>query len=418
LPGQKSSLLRLITLLIPVFLLTVGCNPALKITGLDISSLYTGKSENSLKARQIYHLSDSLSVITTEIPSGLILPDPFTRKIRETGTLHYEVIGGGERIALTDSATFSIADTLPGKGLIMHTWTFTAPAGKDYFVKATYSVPGIADRLLLLESFSKISHECQSWYRFQNTDGEFIRGNRTSYPQPLRLVTTDTSNRTLTVLAYFREFGTPPPPFTDEVRPRFNYTPDSTFELRIANGISDYFTPNRQGMYCFSANAGSPKGPSFYFCTAGFPKVTQHSQMREALRYLTSAKEFQQLKAYSIPKVAVDSFWIANAGRPDLATELIRKYYSRVETANELYSSFTEGWKTDRGMIYILFGKPASVFRSFEQEIWIYGEYDDSRAIRFYFDKAVNPFSENDYVLRRNAYYKSAWYQSVQLWRR
>jgi hypothetical protein len=116
--------------------------------------------------------------------------------------------------------------------------------------------------------------------------------------------------------------------------------------------------------------------------------------------------------------MAVDSFWIANAGRPDIATEHIRKYYSRVETANRLFTSFTEGWKTDRGMLYIVIGKPSFVYRSFDQEVWIYGDYEDSRALRFYFNKAKNPFTDNDYVLERNEYYKSAWYQSVQLWRR
>jgi len=151
---------------------------------------------------------------------------------------------------------------------------------------------------------------------------------------------------------------------------------------------------------------------------AGFPKVTLHSQMLDALRYITSSKEFQQLTAYKIPKQAVDSFWIANTGRSDLATELIRKYYMRVETANKLYTSFTDGWKTDRGMIFIIMGKPSGVFRSFSQEVWIYGENDDPGALRFYFNKAQNPFTDNDYVLNRNPYYKSVWYQNVQLWRR
>jgi len=69
-------------------------------------------------------------------------------------------------------------------------------------------------------------------------------------------------------------------------------------------------------------------------------------------------------------------------------------------------------------MIYIVVGKPTQVFRSFEQEVWIYGDYDDPRSLKFYFNKAQNPFTNNDYVLIRNQYYKSFWYQNVQLWRR
>ena len=142
-----------------------------------------------------------------------------------------------------------------------------------------------------------------------------------------------------------------------------------------------------------------------------------HALMLESLRYITSSKEFQQLKSFPVPKLAVDSFWIASAGRPDLATELIRKYYKRVETANELYTSYTEGWKTDRGMIYIVMGKPNKVFRSFEEEIWVYGDYEDTHSLKFYFTKASNPFTNNDYVLTRIPYYKSIWFQNVQVWR-
>ena len=69
-------------------------------------------------------------------------------------------------------------------------------------------------------------------------------------------------------------------------------------------------------------------------------------------------------------------------------------------------------------MIYIVVGKPDLVFRSFEQEVWIYGEYDDPGALRFYFDKITNPFSDNNYMLVRDPEYKMIWYQYVQNWRR
>jgi GWxTD domain-containing protein len=259
---------------------------------------------------------------------------------------------------------------------------------------------------------------CQSWYRFQTESGEYLPANISSYAQPYRLLTTDSVKHTFLVKCYFRNYSTPIPAFVEQNRPPFNYSPDSTFSIEIKNGKSDYFTPQRTGFYFFQADTSIFQGPTFYRMSPGFPKVTQHSLMLDALRYITSVKEFQKLKSYPFPKVAVDSFWIANAGRPDLATELIRKYYSRVETANLLYTSYTDGWKTDRGMIYMIMGKPTKVFRSFEQEIWIYGDYDDPRALKFYFNKAINPFTKNDYVLVRNAYYKSAWYQNVQLWRR
>lgn len=402
----------------PILILIAGCNPALNITGMDIGSLYTGQRENSLNLNQLYNLNDSLTTISIILPAGLIKPDPGTKKYSKRGTLKYEIIGEGKRIGLVDSATFVVADTSEYLSSISHTWTFKAPAGIDYFVKATYSVPGIFDDFLLLEFFSKKNHSCQSWFRFQSETGDYISGNNTPFVMPLRLVTEDTSSRQFLVKYFSRDFPPPIPAFVEKYRAPFNYTPDSTFILELKNGKTPFFIPEKTGFYFFQPDTSILQGPSLFRMDPGFPKVTQHSLMLDALKYITSAREFQQLKSYNYPKVAVDSFWIVNAGRPDLATELIRKYYLRVETANKLYTSYTDGWKTDRGMIYIVIGKPSKVFRSFEQEVWIYGEYDDPRALKFYFNKAQNPFTDNDYVLVRNQYYKSVWYQNVQIWRR
>ena len=407
-----------ISLIFTLLIFIAACNPTLKITGMDISSLYSEQRGNLLQINQLYHINDTASIISIGIPAGLILPDPGTKRYTRKGILKYEIIGQGKHIGLIDSATFAIADTTDYQNYISHTWTFRASSAMNYFVKATYSVPGIADDFLLLEFFSKENHFSQSWYRFQHESGEYMSGNIISYPEKLRLVSEDTTQRSFLVKLYSRNFPTPLPPFADKYRDPFNYLPDSTFTLELYNGKSAYFAPDQAGFYFFQSDTSVFQGPSLFRMETGFPKVTRHSQMRDALRYITTSNEFQQLSAYQIPKVAVDSFWISNSGRPDIASELIRKYYQRVETANKLYTSFTDGWKTDRGMIFIVLGKPSTVFRSFDQEVWIYGEYDDLKALRFYFNKIQNPFTNNDYVLIRDEYYKAAWYQNVQLWRR
>jgi GWxTD domain-containing protein len=412
-------LIRYLILLPFLSMLISGCNPVLKITGLDISSLYTGLKENSLQVNQLYNINDSISSITITLPAGLILPDPGTKKYTKKGSLKYEIIGKGKRIGLTDSATFAIADTSEFQSFLTHHWTFKAPSGMDYFVQATYSVPGIQDNFLLLEYFDKRNHSTQSWYRFQYQSGEFVPGNILAYAQPVRLVSEDSSSRKLLVKFYSRNFAAPFPPFIENNRAPFNYAPDSTFYLDLSKGKTTFLNLENTGFYFFQSDTSTLlQGPTLFRVYNGFPRVSMHSLMLEALRYITSSQEFKLLNSYDIPKVAVDSFWIANSGRTDLATELIRRYYQRVETANQLYTSFTEGWKTDRGMIYIVMGKPAKVFRSFEQEVWIYGDYDDPRSLKFYFDKAQNPFTNNDYVLLRNRYYKTPWYQNVQMWRR
>ena len=44
--------------------------------------------------------------------------------------------------------------------------------------------------------------------------------------------------------------------------------------------------------------------------------------------------------------------------------ELMDEYYKRVSYANENFDGWKDGWETDRGMIYILFGPPDQVERT------------------------------------------------------
>ncbi|MBI3193872.1 MAG: GWxTD domain-containing protein [Ignavibacteriae bacterium] len=60
--------------------------------------------------------------------------------------------------------------------------------------------------------------------------------------------------------------------------------------------------------------------------------------------------------------------------------ELMLEYYQRVEFANKNFSHYQEGWKTDRGNVYIVFGEPNNIERhpfdidSKPYEIWTYFE--------------------------------------------
>ncbi len=60
--------------------------------------------------------------------------------------------------------------------------------------------------------------------------------------------------------------------------------------------------------------------------------------------------------------------------------ELMLEYYQRVDFANKNFSHYQEGWKTDRGNVYIVFGEPNNIERhpfdidSKPYEIWTYFE--------------------------------------------
>ncbi len=64
--------------------------------------------------------------------------------------------------------------------------------------------------------------------------------------------------------------------------------------------------------------------------------------------------------------------------------ELMDTYYSRVEFANSQFESHIEGWKTDMGMIYILFGPPDDIQKYVDQYQGIYETWHYYRISKSY----------------------------------
>jgi GWxTD domain-containing protein len=138
----------------------------------------------------------------------------------------------------------------------------------------------------------------------------------------------------------------------------------------------------------------------------------------EPIRYLTTRKEYEKLAESKQIKLAVDSFWVKHSGSFERARSQISRYYNRVKDANVLFSSYLQGWKSDRGIIYIIYGPPNIVYRGDNKETWIYGEEGNLLSVKFNFVKVVNPLSENDYLLTKSPTYKESWYNAVATWRR
>lgn len=74
---------------------------------------------------------------------------------------------------------------------------------------------------------------------------------------------------------------------------------------------------------------------------------------RAAFKKLATDEEREQF---------IEGFWRRRDPDPDTdENEYKEEYYERIAYANEHYASGIPGWKTDRGRIYITFGKPDSV---------------------------------------------------------
>ncbi|HLG14706.1 MAG TPA: GWxTD domain-containing protein [Blastocatellia bacterium] len=73
-------------------------------------------------------------------------------------------------------------------------------------------------------------------------------------------------------------------------------------------------------------------------------------------------KAFKALKTDEERDQFIEQFWLRRDPDPDTPeNEYKEQYYERIQYANEHYASGIPGWKTDRGRIYVMFGKPDEI---------------------------------------------------------
>lgn len=73
-------------------------------------------------------------------------------------------------------------------------------------------------------------------------------------------------------------------------------------------------------------------------------------------------KAFKSLKTDEERDQFIEQFWLRRDPDPDTTeNEYKEQYYERIQYANEKFASGIPGWKTDRGRIYVMFGKPDEI---------------------------------------------------------
>jgi len=224
-------------------------------------------------------------------------------------------------------------------------------------------------------------------------------------------------SRKILVSYYNRSFPLPPPPFAYFEPKPFDYQPDDQFEIILDSGKFEFRSAD-EGFYHFRINENDKKGLTLFISNdEGFPLIDNIETMTNPFRYLVSGKEFKKLLEAPVLKVELEAFWIDWSGDKSRARNNIKTYYNRVETSNRFFSSHVEGWQSDRGLIYIIYGEPNKIYKTSNLETWIYGEEQNPLSIMFRFIKVDNPFTANDYRLDREDYYKPSWYRSIESWR-
>lgn len=124
------------------------------------------------------------------------------------------------------------------------------------------------------------------------------------------------------------------------------------------------------------------------------------SLLIDQLLYIASGDELSKIKSAStndLKEKYFIEFWKSKDPSPNTGkNELMIEYYRRIKVANERYSHYIDGWKTDMGMVYIIFGEPSNVERypftenTKPYEIWEF--YNENRQFVFVDDTGFGDY--------------------------
>ncbi len=217
-------------------------------------------------------------------------------------------------------------------------------------------------------------------------------------------------NRRMWVTYMAKAFLPASPPFSER---GFYLNPHVGYIDRISLASEGKVKLEGAGLYFIQADTSRNDGFFISVFEKGFPKINYVNQMVAPLRYITTSYELTQIATSKNVKEDVDAFWLNRSSDRSYAKNILKEYYKRVEQANISFTTYKEGWKTDRGMALIVFGKPDKIRLSPKAEIWIYNATTERKSIRLEF-----LHKDNQYILNRWEDFRLPWNVEVYEWRK
>lgn len=220
------------------------------------------------------------------------------------------------------------------------------------------------------------------------------------------------SNSIATVFYYSRDFPPAAPPFSESLaQVSAGMVPDSTFTVNANETVA----LKNDGLYLIQKDTSTMNGTAFRV-EQDYPKYRSVQNLIGPIQYICTKQEYQKLMDANGDKQAFDKVILGITGNKERAKNFMRSYFINVELANRYFTSYKEGWKTDRGMVFVILGLPSTVFKFSDREVWEYKtpQYESS----FTFVRSPTVFDPDNYVLIRKEEYQLEWYQIVDLWRK
>lgn len=410
-------------LYIVILIVVFACRTILQTTDeQNLSSIYNPSSTTLHPVFNIYHTDEKSSLITAKIfPSELLFnkaneAGEYRAKIKISYEL-FEITDSRKDEILVDSAEHIYLLNLENadKRFFREIQT-KAETGKEYLLRI-YTTDLL--RKTNVQAFFYVDKT--SIFNNQNFQVRYKKSNNLVFDPKVindRLFTIFYNKKDVDsiYIKYFkRTLDLPTPTFSTSSPLNVLRKPDSLWLLPFSDTIT--YMLSYEGMYHIQIDTSVFEGLTLFSFDKRFPKVSEAQQLADPLAYLVSSTAYKELQSSKNKKLAVDDFWLSTTEDIDRARELIRIYYNRVYFANYYFTTSKEGWKTDRGMIYIVYGQPNTLYKSFSQEKWIYYNKSKSSKITFIFNRGNSPFSNKEFILQRGENLNSHWREAVYAWR-
>ncbi len=209
--------------------------------------------------------------------------------------------------------------------------------------------------------------------------------------------------------------------FSAALPPMANLKSQSLFEKADTSFVvtsNNILPSDKEGVYTITEENQEDIISFFRITGNRYPQLSNIQEIIDASIYLFTKKEKDKLASSTNPKKDYDAFWLENTNSEERAGKMISAYFSRVKESNTLFSSYKEGWKTDMGMIYIIFGPPNKVFRSNGSVQWVYKKTYEMPSLLFTFYLNDKNWDSEYFDLERNIKYQNTWFRAIDLWRK
>ncbi|MFC2137170.1 GWxTD domain-containing protein [Bacteroidota bacterium] len=409
--------------IIGVFLIiffAFSCNSNKKVTKKkNFAYIYNPTSTSLHPEYLIYHKSESVSLLMIKFYPGELLFNQTNedKEFRAELKFSYRVFEQ-ETKDLIDSSSATIEINLDEVQEEMISFIpFKATFGSNYVIQIiTKDVKRNSQHRMALNVNKKDKYNSQNYIVRKFGTSAPIFNSRLDSTIRFFIEYAHGDYDSLNVKFYESNFFIPNPPSINVVKIDKLEIPDSQYVLRMSD--TNIFRINKKGLYTFQVDTGELNGIRLSYFSESYPFIVMADDLAEPLSYLMNDNDFKKLEKNINKKLAVDNFWLdAAKDNIEIARELIRIYYNRAYLANYYFTSYKEGWKTDRGMIYMIYGLPNYIYKSDVNERWIYEEIQGPNELYFKFKRIQHPFTENHYILERSELLQTRWKDAVESWK-